>query len=238
MADIDLQSLISRRIIPRDSNFNHTAPMVGIDPLTGQFVPLKLTTNGDGTYNLAVSLAALPSTVNTLIQGLDADGITHRDLGAYANGDGTYSLKVQDAQLDVPLSTVAKDSTLQSILSILNAGPVSESIASQKDSLAASGAVATTDFYATVQAFNIKGLKTKTLVVQNLGANPIMLRILGSVDNGASYDAIVADDVLVPVGGSAKIIDSDYETDIAVQAKSANAGAPSSVQVKLAAVSI
>lgn len=56
MAIIDLSSLINKKLIPRDSNQATVAPLVGIDPVTGEFVPLKLSDNGDGTYSLDVGL--------------------------------------------------------------------------------------------------------------------------------------------------------------------------------------
>ena len=49
---IDLQGAVTKNFMPRDANMDPMAPLVGIDPNTGDFVPLKLFDNGDGTWSI------------------------------------------------------------------------------------------------------------------------------------------------------------------------------------------
>lgn len=64
MPTINLQQLIGTQLIPRDSNFQPIAPLAGIDPNTGNFVPLKLVDNGDGTFSLDIAVTISPGDIN------------------------------------------------------------------------------------------------------------------------------------------------------------------------------
>ena len=244
MAPIDLQSLISNKLIPRDSNFQETAPLVGINPADGTFVPLKLVNTGDGTYSLAVNIAGatLPPIElgKVIIQGII--GANDYDLGAHANGDGTYSLQIYNAVFDTALSNLASEDTLSTLqtqsVQKTTAGNQPTDVVLQTDILASSPIYVTTDLFANAASYNVRGYKSKTLTVLNVGAKPAEIQMLASVDGGASYDVVAVSSVILPAGGTAVIKDTDYETNIIIQARSKTAGMSTSISTKIARIPI
>lgn len=245
MPPINIQDLIAKNTIPRDANFETTAPLVGIDPATGNFVALKLTSNPDGTYSLNVNASGI--TVDTLdigdvvVRGVEADGVTEHRINVTqtpASIPAIWNLDTHDYNLDVALSTRATETTLQAILAALAGGGSTVSITGQVGDLASSALYTTTNLFANAATYTVDHYKSKTFIVQNTGINSIDLRMLASIDGGAAYDVVAVNSISIPAGGSATITDTDYETNVVLQAKSTSSGMPSTVITKLAAVAV
>lgn len=92
----------------------------------------------------------------------------------------------------------------------------------------------TTDALQTVQDFPVRGIGlAAVLVLKNSGgANGATFRVLGSVDDGGTFDVTVVADTNVAAGATTKVSVSEPYDLLRVQAKSQTAGQATTVNCK------
>jgi hypothetical protein len=101
--------------------------------------------------------------------------------------------------------------------------------------------VTTLDAYdtTTTQEVEIRGFKTKTIVVVNSGAtNGLTWSVLGSVDGGLNYDITVNSGGNIAASSIASFQDTGYYTHLAFQLKSQSSGSPTTAYIKFAALGV
>ena len=101
------------------------------------------------------------------------------------------------------------------------------------DQLYVSEAFVTADAIANARPTNgdlvIRTYKSKTIVLTNTGANDARVTIMGSVDAGTNYDVTIINDVLLQAGNTLISDETRAMTTLRIQARSAGAGLPTTI---------
>ena len=99
----------------------------------------------------------------------------------------------------------------------------------------------TADAYAANKSvvLDIRGLKEKNVLIKNTGnTNALTWSILGSLDDGASFDIQVQADTSLAHSAQVLFSSSVYYTHYTIQVKSAGSSSPTTAVIKFAGIGI
>ena len=97
--------------------------------------------------------------------------------------------------------------------------------------------IQTADTFSSVgNDFEKKGLLGTTLIASNLGGNSADVRVLGSLDGGQTFKVIAGSQQTIATGSSYVWVIQSYYTHLKLEAKSATASTPTSVEGQAAAI--
>lgn len=93
---------------------------------------------------------------------------------------------------------------------------------------------ATVDAAADVAVFRLEGFRVASFAVVNSGAAGAAVTFWASLDGGRTFDVALQAEVTIAAGGSSIVHMNGYVTHVKVRARSAVAGAPTTVVAKAA----